>query len=141
METLTDQSFFAAYVSIQRLEQFFEEPEVDSWVSALQEEGAVSTTNQFESIGISGGTFKYSEEAASKSDSKKAQDSEVNGGEVETVEPEFELRDIDVSFPTGKLSLVAGATGSGKSSLFLALLGGELSVSHPSLDLRTDVDR
>ena len=114
---------------------------MDSWVSALQEEGAVSTTNQFESIGISGGTFKYSEEATLKPDSKKARDAEANDGEVETVEPEFELRDIDVSFPTGKLSLVAGATGSGKSSLFLALLGGELSVSHPSLDLRTDVGR
>ena len=41
----------------------------------------------------------------------------------------FELRDINVEFPIGRLSLVFGATGSGKSSLLLALLGGASSTS------------
>jgi len=127
---------FTAYVSIQRLEQFFEEPEVDNWVSALQEEGAVSTQTQFDDIGIKRGTFKYSEEATSKTDSTGASPKKpADGGEEETVEPEFELRDIDVSFPTGKLSLVSGATGSGKSSLFLALLGGESLCSQAPVSL------
>lgn len=39
-------------------------------------------------------------------------------------EPSFELRDISLNFPLGKLSLICGPTGSGKSSVFLALLGG-----------------
>ncbi|GAA5902673.1 uncharacterized protein JCM6883_007204 [Sporobolomyces salmoneus] len=139
------------YVSIQRLEQFFDEPEVDQWVSALHEEGASSTststgssstTNEWEEIGIVDGTFKYSEQATSKNgdESKSTKKlpataetnataengEEANGegeGEATNEEPEFELRDLNVAFPTGKLSLVSGPTGSGKSSLFLALLG------------------
>ncbi|KAJ2692122.1 hypothetical protein GGH99_001935, partial [Coemansia sp. RSA 1285] len=35
----------------------------------------------------------------------------------------FSLRDIDVKFPLGGLSIVAGPTGSGKSSLLTALVG------------------
>ncbi|KAJ1946355.1 hypothetical protein FBU59_002048, partial [Linderina macrospora] len=35
----------------------------------------------------------------------------------------FELRDITVNFPVGKLSIVAGPTGCGKTSLLMALLG------------------
>jgi ABC-type multidrug transport system fused ATPase/permease subunit len=36
----------------------------------------------------------------------------------------FTLRNLSVTFPTGKLSVIAGSTGSGKSSLLLGLLGG-----------------
>ncbi|KAJ2890233.1 Transporter of the ATP-binding cassette (ABC), partial [Coemansia aciculifera] len=36
---------------------------------------------------------------------------------------EFELRDLTVSFPIGKLSIIAGPTGCGKTSLLMALLG------------------
>ncbi|KAJ2784563.1 Transporter of the ATP-binding cassette (ABC) [Coemansia javaensis] len=35
----------------------------------------------------------------------------------------FELRNLTVSFPVGKLSIIAGPTGSGKSSMVMALLG------------------
>ncbi|KAJ1736287.1 Transporter of the ATP-binding cassette (ABC) [Coemansia biformis] len=35
----------------------------------------------------------------------------------------FELRNLTVSFPIGKLSIVAGPTGSGKTSMLMALLG------------------
>lgn len=35
----------------------------------------------------------------------------------------FRLINIDVDFPVGKLSIIAGATGSGKTSLLMALLG------------------
>ncbi|KAJ2451544.1 Transporter of the ATP-binding cassette (ABC) [Coemansia sp. RSA 2336] len=35
----------------------------------------------------------------------------------------FELRDLTVNFPVGKLSIIAGPTGSGKTSLLMALLG------------------
>ena len=162
-----------AYVSIQRLEQFFDEPEVDSWVSALHERSGASssfsssTSTQFNDIGIVDGTFKYSEAATEKNGDGPAQSTSTTSakatpapatneprvstaeeetssaatptaegnaeGEGETHEPEFELRDINVKFPTGKLSLVSGPTGSGKSSLFLALLGGE---SYPHFAIR-----
>lgn len=35
----------------------------------------------------------------------------------------FELRDIDIIFPTGRLTLVTGPTASGKTALLMALLG------------------
>ncbi|KAI8870709.1 hypothetical protein GQ42DRAFT_107640, partial [Ramicandelaber brevisporus] len=35
----------------------------------------------------------------------------------------FKLSSLNVRFPTGKLSVIAGNTGQGKTSLLLALLG------------------
>ncbi|GAA5873644.1 hypothetical protein JCM1840_002987 [Sporobolomyces johnsonii] len=129
------------YVCIQRLEQFFEEPEVDSWVSALREETASSSsTSAFRDVGITNGTFRYSEEAKTDADAAGT----INGASAapsvghnpfEAQEPEFELKDITVAFPEGKLSLVVGPTGSGKSSLFLALLG-EMSCLSGEIHLR-----
>ncbi|KAJ2800586.1 Transporter of the ATP-binding cassette (ABC), partial [Coemansia guatemalensis] len=40
----------------------------------------------------------------------------------------FELRNLTVSFPVGKLSIIAGPTGSGKTSMLMALLGEMLLV-------------
>ncbi|KAJ3185467.1 hypothetical protein HDU87_000088 [Geranomyces variabilis] len=51
--------------------------------------------------------------------------------------PEFRLRDVNIDFPIGKLSAIVGPTGSGKTSLLLALLGemrrasGQISLSDP----------
>jgi ABC-type multidrug transport system fused ATPase/permease subunit len=39
------------------------------------------------------------------------------------IENGFTLRNLNVSFAPGKLHLILGATGQGKSSIFLALLG------------------
>ncbi|GAA5957716.1 hypothetical protein JCM3765_003743 [Sporobolomyces pararoseus] len=141
------------YVSIQRLEQFFKEDQVEEWVSTLTTRDietetnslASSIENEFQEIGILNGTFKYSSTSTSNSDkssSTNKQSTTINGGrneeregegqiedqveqqeEEEEEEPEFQLKGINVSFPTGSLSLISGPTGSGKSSLFLALLG------------------
>jgi ABC-type transport system involved in cytochrome bd biosynthesis fused ATPase/permease subunit len=41
----------------------------------------------------------------------------------------FTLGPLNLAFPIGKLSLVSGPTGSGKTALLLSLLGGEFSES------------
>jgi energy-coupling factor transporter ATP-binding protein EcfA2 len=46
------------------------------------------------------------------------------GGDENTGESDFKLRNINLEFAIGKLNLIAGSTGAGKSSLLLALLGG-----------------
>ncbi|GAA6040571.1 hypothetical protein JCM8097_005469 [Rhodosporidiobolus ruineniae] len=51
---------------------------------------------------------------------------------------EAALRDVDVEFPEGGLTVVSGATGSGKTSLLLGLLG-ELVVVSGSVDLPLSV--
>lgn len=50
----------------------------------------------------------------------------------------FALRDLDLLFPEGKLSLVAGPVGSGKSALLLSLLG-ELRTLHGKRHLPSDL--
>ncbi|KAJ2396163.1 Transporter of the ATP-binding cassette (ABC), partial [Coemansia sp. RSA 2531] len=56
----------------------------------------------------------------------------------------FALKDIDVQFPHGVLSIVAGPTGSGKSSLLSALIG-EMTLTRgrillPTVDSRLDAN-
>ncbi|KAG5463427.1 MAG: hypothetical protein BJ554DRAFT_7651 [Olpidium bornovanus] len=45
--------------------------------------------------------------------------------ESDVCQPEsgFRLRDLNIEFPVGKLSVVTGKTGSGKSSLLSAIIG------------------
>ncbi|GAA6053022.1 hypothetical protein JCM3770_002387 [Rhodotorula araucariae] len=112
------------WVSIQRLEQFFDDPEVDPWASSLRPDALAlpAPAGSAGEIGISHGTFKYHEKEAPSS-STATPPPAVEG------EQKFELTDVDVRFPEGKLSLVCGPTGSGKTSLFLALLGEMTCVS------------
>ncbi|CAG8710862.1 16598_t:CDS:2, partial [Acaulospora colombiana] len=63
-----------------------------------------------------------------------------NGQEGNTTQPSilaeaqrFELMDINVIFPTGKLTVVTGPTASGKSALLLALLGEMTAVEDGSV--------
>lgn len=112
------------YVSVQRLEAFLEEPEVEAWVSGLRPDEDGPTLS--DKVGIEDGVFRYQDvttkHAAALPSSPPAlaplaEDLPADG------QPAFELR-ASVDFPIGKLSVVVGATGSGKTSLFLALMGG-----------------
>ncbi|KAJ2787455.1 Transporter of the ATP-binding cassette (ABC) [Coemansia interrupta] len=57
----------------------------------------------------------------------------------------FELQDLTVSFPVGKLSIIAGPTGCGKTSLLMALLGemrliaGQVMIPGALFHSRTDI--
>lgn len=119
------------WVSIQRIEQFFEDDEVEPWVSSLRDDSAAlpaDAEGSKDEVSISSGTFVYHEKdsgpkAAASTEPAPAPAPALGADGVEP-ERKFELADIDVRFPEGKLSLVCGPTGSGKTSLFLALLGG-----------------
>lgn len=130
-----------AYVSIERLEAFLKEPEVESWVSALRPDDEATCVSL--AVSMTDATFRYQDittkatptaaavgkknvgvapviEAVQGSALVAAEEASANDEE----EQRFELRDINVDFPIGKLSLIVGPTGSGKSSMFLGLLGG-----------------
>ncbi|KAF8236776.1 pleiotropic drug resistance ABC transporter [Tricholoma matsutake] len=95
--------FFAmlhAYVSMQRIEEFLSESEVPKWASSLM---ASYDDRRTDEIGFAAATFQWP--SLPKSPSR------------------FELGPLDITFPKGKLTLVTGATGSGKSALLAALLG------------------
>jgi ABC-type multidrug transport system fused ATPase/permease subunit len=73
-------------------------------------------------------------------------DTSTEGSETTAVEstpePVFQLADLNVDFPTGKLSVVSGPTGSGKTAVLTGLLGEmELIEGHSYLPKQpTQVD-
>ncbi|KAJ7161288.1 P-loop containing nucleoside triphosphate hydrolase protein [Mycena crocata] len=98
--------FFAmlhAYVSMQRIEAFLAEDEVPKWASTLT---ASEPEVRGRDIGFSAATFEWQIPSESSS-----------------VAARFQLGPLDIIFPEGKLTLISGATGSGKTALLLALLG------------------
>ncbi|KAF5368585.1 hypothetical protein D9758_002189 [Tetrapyrgos nigripes] len=100
--------FFAmlhAYVSMQRIEQFLDEEEIPEWASTLSAPVFRDDRDPAQQkIGFSDATFQWQLDSKSSSYA-------------------FKLGPLDFVFPTGKLSLIGGPTGSGKSSLLMALLG------------------
>ncbi|KAF5366949.1 hypothetical protein D9757_010851 [Collybiopsis confluens] len=98
--------FFAmlhAYVSMQRIEHYLEEEEVPVWVSGLSSSSFPESDGR---IGFSDATFKWPKSSISNDN--------------------FRLGPLDVFFPKGKVSLISGPTGSGKSAMLSAILGGRL---------------
>jgi ABC-type multidrug transport system fused ATPase/permease subunit len=94
-----------AKVSVDRVDEFLREEETGKY------EQLKTTDLEDEFIGFKDATFSWA--------SKTSADQADQQGSNES----FRLLDLDVEFPIGKLSIVVGPTGSGKTSLLLALLG------------------
>ncbi|RXW24050.1 hypothetical protein EST38_g1810 [Candolleomyces aberdarensis] len=98
-----------AYVSMQRIEEFLKENEVPLWACSLERSvtpPATESTHDTADVGFKAAAFEW--ESGSASSDAPAR---------------FQLGPLDVVFPQGKLSIISGATGSGKSALLEALLG------------------
>lgn len=97
------------YVSVKRVQDFLQEEEVPDWVSSLKAPADPQEVDP--SVAIERATFRWhSSETTKKQDAEEENDV-------------FELSNIDIHFPVGKLSLIIGPTGSGKTAMLLALLG------------------
>ncbi|KAF8899072.1 hypothetical protein BD779DRAFT_1781441 [Infundibulicybe gibba] len=100
--------FFAminAYISMQRIEAFLGEEEVPAWATTLASKQDAQPGPQV-NVGFIDATFEWQP-------SRSMQSSEAR----------FRLGPMNVCFPIGKLTVVTGATGSGKTALLAALLG------------------
>lgn len=93
-----------AAVSVSRVEEFLNEEETEKY-ELLRHDNVDEEGNRV--IGIEDGTFTWGGRNAVSEDGNAA----------------FRLMDIDIKFAIGKLNIVAGPTGSGKTSLLMALLG------------------
>ena len=89
---------------MQRIEAFLNEPEAPDWATALKSTAAVDQPRG--KVGFEDASFEW--DSAPKEEPSR-----------------FTLGPLNILFPAGKLVLVSGATGSGKSALLNALLGGE----------------
>ncbi|KAF8306061.1 hypothetical protein DL93DRAFT_2150580 [Clavulina sp. PMI_390] len=118
-----------AYVSMQRIQTYLEEDEVESWASAIKSEHLIGNSVQNDHIGFQDAAFRWHIEASERDvSSNDANSMDSTGVETEGLESSskaapFLLGHLTVAFPSGKLSLITGPTGSGKTSLLSALLG------------------
>lgn len=118
-------------MSLDRIATFLEEDEVSDQVSTLKKTDSgppIVDGDDEVGLGIEHGSFKWNEVEDAKE--KKDDDAKKISGDNESVlnaeaggelaDHRFELKDIDVMFPEGQLSLVTGPTASGKTALLVS---------------------
>jgi ABC-type multidrug transport system fused ATPase/permease subunit len=98
-------------ISVRRIEAYLEETEIDPPSSEDLQHTDISIG--FENATIGWSKQNYTDEVSDEQDNITTAASSTS----------FILKDIDFKFPNNKLSLISGATGSGKTLLMLGLLG------------------
>ncbi|KAF8310766.1 P-loop containing nucleoside triphosphate hydrolase protein [Clavulina sp. PMI_390] len=103
--------------SVQRIEAYLNEDEVPSRASWLSDRTTGEERGDSTAIGFDRASFAWGAALGSESGASAptSQSSRLHEG--------FQLKDISISFQPGSINLIAGPTGSGKSSLLAALLG------------------
>lgn len=103
---------------MQRIEAFLGEDEVPTWATSLESDrsGGINHASGSNSIGFENATFQWN--------SRKSVD-------VDSSSAHFTLKDLSIFFPIGQLTIIAGPTGSGKTALLHALLGGKYAFFVP----------
>jgi ABC-type multidrug transport system fused ATPase/permease subunit len=91
-------------VSVDRVQEFLNEEETEKY---QQLRNGSTDENGNTLIGFKGATFSWGGKESSGEDTSTA----------------FRLMDLDIKFEIGELNVIAGPTGSGKTSLLMALLG------------------
>ncbi|KAH9250817.1 hypothetical protein BASA81_011406 [Batrachochytrium salamandrivorans] len=106
LQTLPDAivQIMDAWVSFGRIRDFLEEPELEHLSDVVSD----NPVHSISKIGFTDAEFSY----ISKADQAKEEGA-----------TSFKLFDMNVTFPKGELSVIIGATGAGKSSVLMALLG------------------
>lgn len=120
-----------AYVSVKRIDDFLKEDEVEPWVSSLKRPADQVSSNVDTRIGFEGKALLRWNSGMSGKDQGATkvppgtQNGNSNGAAAteDAQAPPFELSDLDVVFPSGKLSVISGPTGAGKTAILHALLG------------------
>jgi ABC-type multidrug transport system fused ATPase/permease subunit len=124
-----------ASVSLNRIAEYLEEPNIKNVFENRRK------SNNAPEIGMKDMSAQWW-----TTDSAKATN-EDNAAQVRTEDvDQFILRNINVSFPVGELSIICGPTGSGKTSLLMAMLGemdvlfGNIYLPRRPLDGSKDFD-
>ncbi|KAJ7679731.1 multidrug resistance-associated ABC transporter [Mycena rosella] len=134
--------FLQTRVSLNRIAVYLEEDEVSAQVSSLKQDDALPLLDgaEDEGLGLEGASLRWNALPVEEGDeddtengkkrspapsidgsTARGDDSGSEGGMNDS--SRFELRDVSVLFPEGKLSVITGPTASGKTALLMALLG------------------
>ena len=106
-----------AFVSLKRIERFLAEPETRKY-------SQLSSRQFSPKVGFDDATFNWSVGGSVPSDNH------LDGFALaDTTAPPFRLQNLQMEFKQGALNIICGPSGSGKSSLLLALLG-EMNLLH-----------
>ncbi|KAJ3148342.1 hypothetical protein HDU86_007451 [Geranomyces michiganensis] len=108
-----------AFVSVRRIEAFLREEDLERYKPG-QKAHALAAAAAQTPVGFSG-SAAFSWDA--KPDKTKKSAGSTSAANTNPIPASFALSNLDIAFPQGKLSLICGVTGHGKSSIILALLG------------------
>ena len=130
-------ALFQARISFKRIEEFLNEQELERFIAPTENDAAPSNVDN-NIIGFENASFVYmsggnnnTSSAASSALSTESEPLLANSNSADTISVSssssssvFMLKNLCLKFQIGKFNVVCGSTGSGKSSLCLALLGG-----------------
>ncbi|KAF7338908.1 hypothetical protein MSAN_02214100 [Mycena sanguinolenta] len=102
-----------ARVSLHRMGVYLDEPEVSEQVSTLKKDRSAPASPEWEEgcLGFDNASFQWNEVEQSEDDT------------TTIIDHKFELKNLSIIFPEGKLTVVTGPTASGKTALLMAALG------------------
>ncbi|KAF9906785.1 hypothetical protein EC991_000298 [Linnemannia zychae] len=106
-----------AKVSAARMDRFLDEEEVQRYTDSASSSPAYKPQPGEPIIGFKDASFSY----AGKTEQAVMDRANQSGTRLDG--HHFELKNLNLKFPVGELSIVTGPTGSGKTSMLLALLG------------------
>ncbi|PFH46615.1 hypothetical protein AMATHDRAFT_154310 [Amanita thiersii Skay4041] len=139
-----------ANVALKRIAVYLGEDEVTEQVSSLKNDSDQISALAEEGLGLENASFKWNEVesvddanregglATPKSPASSSNDNvtiEVDDSSstvdlaADVHKRRFELRDVNIRFPDGQLTLVTGPTASGKTALLMAVLGEMTTMS------------
>lgn len=123
---------------MKRIEVYLGEDEVSDQVSSIKKDASapILLGPDEEGLGLRNATLKWNEveekkegdehsksvtssSSANTADSPSDDASTIISTENENIDHKFELKDISVIFPDGKLSVITGPTASGKTALLV----------------------
>lgn len=114
-------NILSALVSVRRIDSFLKEPETLKYEQLLRSEDDAAPSSSDPVVGFEHATFVF---GAGKSDAGAEGDEDGASPELS-----FALKDLNLHFPDGKLSIITGPVGAGKTCLLLSLLGETRRVS------------
>lgn len=96
-------------LAVRRINTFLQTDDVEHLETS--EDSATIATSDEDSLTVTGDVTWHTTSGSARIESDEPE------------EPVFTLRNLDIAFPRGKITLIAGKAGAGKTLLLLALLG------------------